>query len=120
MKGWTKSFPASLIVSVMIFCMFYVSFGIVGPKIAIDLLCKPETLLDFVCTRSYAALRAADLDWIVGPGNSWGGYVWGVLNISFRASGTQLGLDFLSIDFFRIYFVPFKSFFSQILCFIQS
>ena len=21
----------------------------------------------FVCTRSYAALRAADLDWIVGP-----------------------------------------------------
>ena len=72
MKGWTKSFPASLIVSVMIFCMFYVSFGIVGPKIAIDLLCKPETLLDFVCTRSYAALRAADLDWIVGPEYSLG------------------------------------------------
>ena len=74
----------------------------------------------FSSTRSYAALRAADLDWIVGPGYSWGGYVWGVLNVSFCASGTQLGLDFLSIDFFRIYFVSFKLFFSQILCFIQS
>ena len=49
MKGWTKSFSVSLILSVMIFCMFYASFGIVGPKIAIDLLCKPETPLDFVC-----------------------------------------------------------------------
>ena len=49
MKGWTKSFSVSLIVWVMIFCMFYVSFGIVGPKIAIDLLCKPETPLHFVC-----------------------------------------------------------------------
>ena len=26
-------------------------------------------------TRSYAALRAADLDWIVGPGYSLGGYI---------------------------------------------
>ena len=26
----------------------------------------------FFGTRSYAALRAADLDWIVGPGYSWG------------------------------------------------
>ena len=26
----------------------------------------------FVSTRSYAALRAADLDWIVGPGYSLG------------------------------------------------
>merc|ERR1712004_196875 len=26
-------------------------------------------------TRSYAALRAADLDWIVGPGYSSGGYI---------------------------------------------
>ena len=43
MKGWTKSFSASLIVSVMIFCMFYVSFGIVEPKIAMNLLRKPET-----------------------------------------------------------------------------
>ena len=68
----------------------------------------------FCDTRSYAALRAADLDWIVGPGYSWGGYVWGVLNVSFCASGTQLGLDFLSIDFFRIYFVSFKLFFYQI------
>ena len=28
-------------------------------------------------TRSYAALRAADLDWIVGLGYSWGGYILG-------------------------------------------
>ena len=26
-------------------------------------------------TRSYAALRAADLDWIIGPGYSSGGYI---------------------------------------------
>ena len=26
-------------------------------------------------TRSYAALRAADLDWIIGPGYSFGGYI---------------------------------------------
>ena len=28
-------------------------------------------------TRSYAALRAADLDWIVGPGHSLGRYILG-------------------------------------------
>ena len=39
------------------------------------------------------ALRATDLDWIVGPGYSWGGYIWGVLNASLHASGTQFGLD---------------------------
>ena len=31
----------------------------------------------FVTTRSYAALRAADLDWIIGPGYSSGGYILG-------------------------------------------
>ena len=31
----------------------------------------------FVQTRSYAALRAADLDWIIGPGYSSGGYILG-------------------------------------------
>ena len=30
----------------------------------------------FKYTRSYAALRAADLDWIVRPGYSWGKYIW--------------------------------------------
>ena len=30
---------------------------------------------NFVGTRSYAALQAADLDWIVGPGYSLGGYI---------------------------------------------
>ena len=29
-----------------------------------------------IITRSYAALRAVDLDWIVGPGYSWGKYIW--------------------------------------------
>ena len=29
----------------------------------------------FMNTRSYAALRAADLDWIVGPGYSSGRYI---------------------------------------------
>ena len=29
--------------------------------------------LEVIYTRSYAALRAADLDWIVGPGYSPGG-----------------------------------------------
>ena len=33
---------------------------------------KTAVFLDFVQTRSYAALRAADLDWIVGPGYSLG------------------------------------------------
>ena len=28
-----------------------------------------------ISTRSYAALRAADLDWIVGPGYNSGGYI---------------------------------------------
>ena len=31
----------------------------------------------FEGTRSYAALRAADQDWIVGPGDSSGGYILG-------------------------------------------
>ena len=38
-------------------------------------------------TRSYAAFRVADLDWIVGPGYSSGG------NVLLHASVTQLGLD---------------------------
>ena len=45
---------------------------------------------NFCSTRSYAALQVAHLDWIVGPGYSSGGYI---LNVSLRASGTQLGLD---------------------------
>ena len=30
-------------------------------------------VITIIITRSYAALRAADLDWIVGPGYSLGG-----------------------------------------------
>ena len=33
--------------------------------------------VNFEPTRSYAALRAADLDWIVGPEYSLGGYIFG-------------------------------------------
>ena len=44
-------------------------------------------------TKSCAALQAADLDWIVGPGYSWGRCIWGGLNVSLRASSTQLRLD---------------------------
>ena len=39
-------------------------------------LCISLCLIVF-CTRSYAALRAADLDWIIGPGYSSGGYILG-------------------------------------------
>ena len=34
-------------------------------------------IIIFCITRSYAALRAADLDWIIGPGYSSGGYILG-------------------------------------------
>ena len=33
-------------------------------------------ILTIIITRSYAALQAADLDSIVGPGYSWGKYIW--------------------------------------------
>ena len=36
---------------------------------------KDNRFFDFNQTRSYAALRAADLEWIVGPGYSLGGYI---------------------------------------------
>ena len=42
---------------------------------------------------SYAALRAANLDWMVGPGYSWGRYI---LNVLLRASGTQLVMIFVT------------------------
>ena len=32
-------------------------------------------IIIIIITRSYAALRAADLEWIVGPGYSLGGYI---------------------------------------------
>ena len=67
-------------------------------------------LYSFFRTRSYAALRAADLDWIVGPGYSLGGYVWGVLNVSFRASGIQLGFLYYNVLF--PYFVAIFTYFS--------
>ena len=41
---------------------------------------------------SYAVLRATDLDWIVRPGYSSGGYILGCSQ-HLSLSGTQLGLD---------------------------
>ena len=37
--------------------------------------CIGLCIVPFSETRSYAALRAADLDWIIGPGYSLGGYI---------------------------------------------
>ena len=36
---------------------------------------QAKKLSFFRNTRSYGALRAADLDWIIGPGYSLGGYI---------------------------------------------
>ena len=36
-----------------------------------------HSVVDVTYTTSYATLRAADLDWIVGPGYSSGGYILG-------------------------------------------
>ena len=38
--------------------------------------------LNISLTRSCAALRAADLDWIVGPEYSLGGYIFGDSNLN--------------------------------------
>ena len=35
----------------------------------------PVSFITFLKTRSCAALRAANLDWIIGPGYSLGGYI---------------------------------------------
>ena len=58
---------------------------------------KTDILLDFVQTRSYAALRAVDLDWIVRPGYSWGGYILGCSQhlASCLRHSAQIGPDLL-------------------------
>ena len=38
-------------------------------------LTEMVVMIVIMVTRSYAALRAADLDWIVGPGYSLGGNI---------------------------------------------
>ena len=40
-----------------------------------DIVYSHSQFLTIYITRSYAALLAADLDWIVGPGYSLGGYI---------------------------------------------
>ena len=46
----------------------------------------------FYFTRSCAALRAAGLDWIVGPGYSWGRYILGCSHGGFQMTES---VDFL-------------------------
>ena len=45
-----------------------------------------QRILTFCVTRSCAALRAADLDWIVGPEYSLGGYIFGDFQLLRRRS----------------------------------
>ena len=45
------------------------------PYQTIQRLNKASDLVIIIITRSYAALWAADLDWIIGPGYSLGGYI---------------------------------------------
>ena len=55
---------------------------------------KEYNFFFFTFIRSYAALQAADLD-LVAPGYSLVGTLWGVLNVSLRASSTRIGPDLL-------------------------
>ena len=68
------------------------------------------TMLTIIRTRSHAALRAADLDWIVGPGYSSGGYI---LGCSQRL--TQRDFFAWEIDNFPYFFVFWHTF-SYFLC----
>ena len=43
---------------------------------SIEMVTMINAALLVYVTRSYAALRAADLDWIIGPGYSLSGYNW--------------------------------------------
>ena len=45
-------------------------------SIAVIVLARTPGCFIICGTRSYAALQAADLDWIVGPGYSLGGYIF--------------------------------------------
>ena len=61
-----------------IFAIFaYFNFALLLPSPTTDLLGVEQVLYNsFRITRSYAALQAADLDWIVGPGYSLGGCIF--------------------------------------------
>ena len=56
------------------------------------------TLIIIIITRSNAALRAVNLDWIVRQDTVRAGTFWGVLNVLLRVSSTQLGLDLTCFD----------------------
>ena len=46
---------------------------LIGNCLKVKVVFKVYCLI--IATRSYAALRAADLNWIVGPGYNAGGYI---------------------------------------------
>ena len=55
------------------------------------------TFIIIIITRSNAALRAVNLDWIVCQDTVWAGTFWGVLNVLLRVSWqpAQIGLNLL-------------------------
>ena len=53
----------------------WLALAIVGKRACCAIMLQVDTQVLFFYTRSYAALRAADLDWIVGPGYSSGRYI---------------------------------------------
>ena len=78
---------------------------------------KTDILLDFVQTRSYAALRAVDLDWIVRPGYSWGGYILGCSQrlASCLRHSAQIGAGSqLTFEMFRLTIIITARFFAFI------
>ena len=56
---------------------------------ALHMMCLVLIFHSFESTRSCAALRAADLDWIVGPEYSLGGYIFGDSQLLRRRSVTR-------------------------------
>ena len=54
---------------------FFLVLSGLEKSFTLDMITRGQSTTIFLSTRSYAALRAADLDWIVGPGYSFGGYM---------------------------------------------
>ena len=68
----------------------------------------------FLGTRSYCALRAADLDWIVGPGYSSGGYTLGCSQRLASCLRHSARITLLYFDIL-LYFFPTTLYFSPTL-----
>ena len=67
-----------------------------------------------IITRSYAALRAAYLDWIVGPGYSLGGYILGYSQSLASCLRHSARITLLYFDIL-LYFFPTTLYFSPTL-----